>query len=712
MRPTRSVLCPGKPSMWWLGFFVVDPMTRCRWFFLILFATAPVPAQESLREYEVAHIRFEGNETLRNDLLLGVMQTRPTPAAFWKFLYTISEKLGDKPEYFDPFVFDADFERLKTFYQDQGFFNSQLDTSIVFDPSQRSVALTIRVQEGRRSMIDSIRYIGFDHLPGELRDEIHQNSLVKVGDPFIMGQVVAERARLVNAFFNTGFIQVRVDTVVGHLYESSGNVLLLFAFNRGERFRFGEVVVQQDSTGSEPVGEEVIHRHLDFKPGDFYSEARKVGSERNLNRLGVFETSRVEPQVNTVAESLLTIPMRVFARSRPFQELVPEIGVNDENNAFNIQMGLGYANRNFYGGARNFSTRLRLQVQSIQDVEFSRVFGGTGLKDSTVLGSAELSIRLVQPYFFNNKTTLTPSISYLIEKKTPEYYNPIFIGRVNVASQFAQYTSGAIEWNLERVAFETVDPNVPLPSFSETDPDRRPQFNSIVTFTIQRDRRNDIFNPSSGFVHSASVEEAGILPSLFGGVFGSKLPYSTYYKLSGFLQWYWDPSEHRDLIWAFRTRGGFAELYGNSPAPVPITRRFYAGGSGSIRGWKARDLGAVIKTDEGGTAFVEANLEARWNPLKNAGKFAFVEFNRLSFVFFFDMGNVWTDLRRVRASETAMASGVGIRYDTVAGPIRIDFGFRVYDPSAPRDHQWITQKRFFKETLSDLVPHIGIGHSF
>ncbi|MEX0737325.1 MAG: hypothetical protein WD182_07795, partial [Bacteroidota bacterium] len=67
---------------------------------------------------------------------------------------------------------------------------------------------------------------------------------------------------------------------------------------------------------------------------------------------------------------------------------------------------------------------------------------------------------------------------------------------------------------------------------------------------------------------------------------------------------------------------------------------------------------------------------------------------------------------RVRASEVAMASGIGIRYNTVAGPLRIDLGFRVYDPAAPSEHRWITQKRFFKETLSNLVPHIGIGHSF
>ncbi len=669
-------------------------------------------AQDSTREYEVASIRFVGNETLRDDVLLGVMQTRQTPAAIWKFLYKISEKLGDKPEYFDPLLFDGDYQRLKTFYHDQGFFLSKIDTSVHFDVKAKAVELMFRIDEGPRYVIDTIRYVGFEHLPSILLEEIEAAPVVKTGDPFVMEQVVAERSRIVTAFYNNGFVDVRMDSVVAHRYDATKSITLIFAFTRGNRFVFGPITVLQDTTVRERVKDGVILRHLDFKQGDFYSEAKRIESERNLNRLGIFEASRVEPIVVAKSDTLLDIPMSVFVRPRPFQELVPEIGINDENNAFNIQIGLGYNNRNFYGGARNFSTRLRLQVQSIQDVDFSRVFGGTGLRDSSLLGSAELSIRLIQPYFINNKTTFTPSLSYLLEKKTPGYYNPILIGRLGVASQLARYTTGSIEWNLERVAFEIVDPAARVPAPDSLERDRRPQFNSIITFTMQRDKRNDIFNPSAGFVHSGSIEEAGLLPSAFGGLFGSKLPYSTYYKLSGFLQWYWDPSGHREVIWALRVRGGIAELYGNSPAPVPITRRFFAGGSGSIRGWKARELGALPDRSEGGTALFEGNLEARWNPLKDAGKFAFIEFNRLSFVFFYDIGNVWTEVKRVRTSEFAMAAGVGFRYDTVAGPVRIDLGFRVYDPAAPRDHQWITQKRFFGETLANIVPHIGIGHAF
>ena len=84
----------------------------------------------------------------------------------------------------------------------------------------------------------------------------------------------------------------------------------------------------------------------------------------------------------------------------------------------------------------------------------------------------------------------------------------------------------------------------------------------------------------------------------------------------------------------------------------------------------------------------------------------------MSFVFFYDIGNVWPEVKQMRLSEVAMAAGLGLRYDTVAGPVRIDLGFRIYDPATVAGRRWITQKKFIVETVSNFVPHIGIGHAF
>lgn len=679
---------------------------------LCLLAAALAHSQDRWRDLELAGIQFEGNETFRDDALLNVIHLKETPAGFWKFLYTISEKLGDKPEYFDPVMFSQDYARLNTFYQEQGFFSARIDTLLKFDFGKKTVSISFLIHEGRRSLVDSIQHVGFDGLPFDLMEEIHSNALIELGDPYVVDRVVSEQARLVSAFFNNGFADVRAERPVADRYLSTNNVKVIFGMNPGKRYVFGPISVKQDSTVTERVDDDVVLQHLDFGPGDFYSQAKRADSERNLNRLGVFETSRIEPVIGARSDSIKDIPMQVFVRPRPFQEMVPEIGFTDENNAFNILLGLSYNNRNFFGGARNLQARLQLQLQSIQDVEFGRVFHETGLRDSSVIGNAELSLQVNQPYFFNNKTSLTPSISFIVEKRHKYYFNPILRGRLGVTSQTARYTTAFIEWSLERIGYEAINPTIGGIYFDSLSIDRRPQLNSILSVTLQRDKRNDLFYPTAGFMHSVTIEEAGILPSVFGGLFGSDLPYSKYVKIAGRGQWYWDPTQNNAAIWAFRLYGGVAELYGHSPAPVPITRRFFGGGSGSVRGWKARELAVSALPLEGGNAVLEGSVEYRWNLLRNAGRLGFVEFNRFSLVFFFDFGNVWTRAKEFKVSEIALASGLGLRYATVAGPVRIDLGFRVYDPSEAQGRKWISEKKFWKETLGNFVLHFGIGHSF
>ena len=684
----------------------------CEIVFLLAACASLVRAQDRLRELEITDLRFEGNETFRDDVLLTVMRTKETPAGFWQFLYKISEKLGDQPEYFDPLAFDQDYTRLREFYQNQGFYKARIDTSLRIQSDRKAIELSIKIQEGPRSLIDTIQYIGFEDLPSDLQEEIKSRPVIQVGDPFVVERVAGERARIVNAFFNNGFADVHVDSVVGHRYVSTNNFTLIVAVSRGKRYVFGEIAVHPDTTMSERVDSDVVRRHLDFTQGDFYSEAKRIDSERNLNRLGVFEASRIEPIVGMKSDSMQAIPMQVLVRPRPFQEIVPEVGVNDENNAFNVLLGLGYNNRNFFGGARNFGAKLQVQLQSIQDVEFSRVFRETGLRDSSVIGNAELSFQINQPFFFNNKTSFTPSLSFIVDKRNKYYFNPIIRGRFSVTSQTARYTTVFLDWSLERIGYEPINARIGAIYFDSLSIDRRPQFNSIISATLQRDKRNDAFYPSGGFFHSITVEEAGVIPSVLGGLFGVDLPYSKYIKLSGRGNWYWDASGVQNAIWALRLYGGVSKLYGNSPAPVPVTRRFFGGGSGSVRGWRARDLAASRFPEEGGNTVFEVSLENRWNLLKNAGRLGFLEFNKFSFIFFYDIGNVWPTVEQVRATDLAMASGLGLRYATIAGPVRIDFGFRVYDPSDVPERRWITQKKFYKETLGNFVLHFGIGHAF
>jgi outer membrane protein insertion porin family len=667
-------------------------------------------AQTVNHTFEVGTIRFEGNKELNSDQLMTVVRTRETPITLWKWIYNLFDKEtlgGRKPEYFDPITFASDYQLLKKYYSDNGFFHSQIDTSIVISSDRDKVLLTFSILEGRRSLIDTILYVGLDSLAADVQEDFLSNKQITVNMPCVQSKIEAEYNRIIGICANNGYVNVKLVSLEAKRYASTDNFTVMFNFNLGKRYTFGNIAVEQDTTSQQYIDSTIVLEHLDFSSGEFYGEAKKIESERNLNRLGVFEATKIENAIPTGSTLGSQIPVRVLVRTRPFQELSPEVGINDENNAFNVLLGVGYNHRNLFGGARNFSFNPRLNIQSLQ---FGRILKASALKDSSLIYKAELTAQLVQPYFINNKTSISVALSAMLDKQK-SYYIPSVSFRLGTLSQTATYTKLFIDWNLQLSDPKTlaVQQDSTLAKLFQ-DLGFEKQFNSFITLTLQGDRRNDVFYPSGGSFQSVSLEEGGIIPRVFGSPFGANLPYAQYVKIMLNGQWYWDPDNKRDIIWALRLRYGAALLYGDSPLKdIPFTQRFFSGGSGSVRGWQARELGFVQEKTQGGDALVEGNLEARWNPLKGAGSVGFIDLTKFSFVFFCDAGNIWSTPQKTRFTEIAVAFGFGLRYNTIAGPIRIDFGMKMYDPSNGR---WVSEKKFFPETFSEGVIHFGVAHTF
>ena len=676
---------------------------------LVFWCASLALAQVSEHGYEVGAIRFDGNKEIGTDQLQSVIRTRETPWVVWKWIYNRFDKeilFGEKPEYFDPIVFASDYQQIKTFYKDYGFFHAQVDTSIIFNLEKGKVFLTFSIVEGRHSLIDTILYDGLDNLPPDIRKDLFSNQEISKGMPYIQTKVELEYKRIIGLCANNGYINVKLVSLNAQRYASTDNITIIFVFNLGKRYTFGNISVEQDTTSRQYIDSAIVLEHLDFSSGEFYSEGKKIESERNLNRLGIFEATKIENAIPENSPDNTQIPVTVLVRTRSFQELTPEVGINDENNATNVLFGVGYNHRNFWGGARNLSSNLRLNIQSIN---VGKIFEQNALRDSSLVSKIEWTTQLVQPYFINNKTSISAAFSAMLDKQS-NYYIPSLSFRLGTQSQTATYTRLFIDWNLQLSNPKTVATQQDSSAFFEALGFEK-QFNSFVTITLQRDKRNDIFYPSGGIFQSISVEEGGVVPR----VLSIGLPYSQYVKLLLDGQWYWDPNNKRDFIWAARLRYGAALLYDDSPLKeIPLTQRFYSGGSGSVRGWQARALGAMADTlrNLGGNALFEGNIEARLNPLKDAGSLGFLDLEKISFVLFYDFGNIWLTPQEMRLSEIAMAFGVGLRYNTIAGPIRIDFGMKLYDPDAPASRQWVTQKRFFPETVSQGIIHFGVGHTF
>jgi len=174
-----------------------------------------------------------------------------------------------------------------------------------------------------------------------------------------------------------------------------------------------------------------------------------------------------------------------------------------------------------------------------------------------------------------------------------------------------------------------------------------------------RDTRDDPIEPSRGYFNSLNFSVA------------SKLYGSEANLVSFFGQHQNHRRVGRSAVLATSFRLGLIGPYGDT-SEVPISERFFAGGSTTLRGFDldlAGPLDPVTNNPLGGNALVVANAELR---VPVTGNFALAPF--------YDTGNVFARLKDVRLSGFSNTVGFGVRYKTPFGPLRVDLGFNLSPP--------------------------------
>lgn len=664
-------------------------------------------------EFTIRNVRFNGNRSFSDGVLRNVVEIEKSPSRFVSWLNTrVSDKLGRPPNYFDVYQAGEDIARLLNFYEGHGFFASSVDTSLAINFNRQRIRITFDIEEGDRWTIQDIEYHGLESIDPQVHQMIFEDPEIEVDIPYSVDMIELEYQRILDILYNNGYAKAAIGSVNVRYSRNEPMAYVSMSFEPGPRFSFGDIQMNIEEDRGYPISSSIIYRMLEYERGDIYSLAKRSQSERNLNRLGIFESAKIDIRIPSSDDTSRVIPSVVNVRPRTKHEITPEILVNDENNAFNIGLGAGYSNRNFMGGARILSLRSRFRVQSIQELQLVRVLNETGWSDPSLLGAIDIGLEVTQPYIITTRTSGRWGVSYILEKH-PHIQYTLLRNRIGINHQFASTTYGILDWTLERISPRTlengsvpddIDQQIPVdPRFEE------PQFNSIISFTLQRDRTDDVFSPTEGFFHAGTIEEGGILPILFTYL-GEQLPYSQYVKTNLTGRWYFPMDTRRNNILGLKLRAGYATLYAKgNHTPIPIHRRFFAGGSGSVRGWKSRQLGPIDERNRpvGGMAIVEGNIETRINIVRNLGEFP-IDFNKLWGVLFIDFGNVWERGSDIRPQEIAIATGFGLRYNTLIGPIRFDFGYKLYDPNRPEHRQWLFNRPFFR----DMAFHFGLGHAF
>ena len=675
------------------------------WSVLLALAVLLLPGSASAQERaapsrpEVAEIRFEGNEVFPDDSLALAIANRETSCRTRVFRYLLPFcPLGfgfafDR-HYLQPEELRRDVVRVELYHWQRGYREAEADTSITRFEDRNEVRVTFTVQEGRPVRVDTILFTG-DPLP----DSSYLRRLpLDEGDPLSGILMDATRDSLQARLRNNGYARAEV---LRSFFIPSGTYEAEVEYNvyTGPRSFFGDIDIRWSGEGRSLDRESVL-RFLPFREGSLYSRNQILQAQRSLFGVELIQSARI--QEDTLADRPDSIvPLTVTISEGDVHRVATGAGWSTAD-CFNAEAR--WTSRNFMGGARRLTVRGRLSNV------FASSLNRTACPEAGEGEFARLdylaSVELLQPWLFSTRNSL--SLNLFVERSSiPDIFVREAVGAsVGLTRSLGRRTPATLTWRPELSRLSAAEIFF-CTSFLVCEPDDigvllGANWLSPVGAAVSHDATDNLLNPSDGYRLSAEVEHAADYT-------GSNFSYE---RVVAEASWY--HSLARRNVVAARVRGGWigSGEFSSDDRSVSVVhpqKRFYAGGASSVRGFAQNRLGPRVLTTDvglllgyrevdgrpervcepesvvdlscdpsgigdgaflprptGGSRLLEANLEYRFG---FAGEFQGVVFA--------DVGQVWREGEPLSLSDLELAPGVGVRYYSPIGPIRLDLGYRL-----------------------------------
>ncbi|MEO6696091.1 MAG: BamA/TamA family outer membrane protein [Ignavibacteria bacterium] len=600
-----------------------------------------------------------------------------------------------------------DVERIKKFYFDRGFFDAAVDTSIVYKYSDGEVDEKFIVTEKNRYVYYEINYNGIDSVDQLTREKILRpaDKLLYKGRAYTKDSVTLELNRVLNVLFNNGYATATSKNPEVLKYETNDQILkykvnIELYFSPNYKYFFGKTTVTFPKKKYNVTKEDIL-RELTYDENQVYNKGEVVNSELNLSKISLIDNPRIV--IDSIDNVNRKVNLAINAVINNKYDLTPEAFGYYFQQVFYLGAGISYSDKNFLGGGRVLTSRLRFYFHSFKD------------------NRLEFVNTIYQPFLFNNRN-ITGTWNIGAEYRLDELANITQINNsFGVSYDLPNYTyinKINSKWEIKNIKVilkqDITEDTVTLKGFDAN------YFTSTISVGAVHNSTNNIQFPSKGFYQSYEIEESGLLGGLVRKWFNTAT--LSYFKFTNFNSAYYNLSSDEinvssALAGKFST--GIILEYGDNSFSingkrvesdrVPNDKKFVSGGSSSVRGWGAKQLGIVNEKKIGGNFIVESSIEHRLRPFLNSNNSYIRD---LGFATFIDAGNVWSEIGKFKFNELALAAGAGIRYYTIIGAIRFDIGFKIYDPQPGivGGSNWIIGKG---SSLRDKYNfQFGIGNTF
>jgi len=570
---------------------------------------------------KIRGINIVGAQAFTESELLGLFVLR-TPG--WLTWYTQADRYSRER-------LGADLETLRSFYLNRGYLDFALEsTQVAITPDRRDIYITINISEGETYTVSEVSLAGQLLVP---REELETLIQLKRGDVFSREKLAASTKAISDRLGNEGYAFANANAIP-NIDKEKRTVAFSIVIDPGRRVYVRRI----DVAGNAKTRDEVVRREMRQLEGAYYDASKIQLSRRRIDRTAFFSEVTVE-----------TLPVE----ASPDQ--VDVLYTVKEKATGSLLLGVG------------FSSVERIALSA--SVSQANVFG-TGKFLSANINSGSVnqvySLSYMDPYYtvdgvsrgFDIYRRVTDASSL----DTGAYKTDSLGGGIKFGYPVSEQISVDFGATIESVELEIFETS-PL-AYIRFVRDFGTQYTyASGTAGWTRDSRDSLITTTAGSFLRASGEIAG------GDL--------QYYRLGYQQQWYYPMTR----TFTLHLGGEIGYAGGYAGQPLPFFKNYYAGGTGSVRGFRSFSLGPK---DENGDA-TGGNRK-----LTGVAEFLFpmpgAEQDRsLRLAAFLDAGQVYAG--NIVLGELRYATGIALFWSSPLGPLRLSWAHPINVQSGDRKQQ-------------------------